>query len=364
MKLAWKELRYSKMKYLLIELILTLMIFMVIFLSGLANGLARAVSAAIENADAAYFVISEDAQDMIPLSEVSEDTFAQVKTLTKDPVTTLDIQRMNLSVAGSEDKLDVTYFAIDPNGFLAPAVTDGEKLSASSLGYSIVLDQSFREDGIAVGDVVEDSASGLQLTVVGFTKDQMYGHSPVGFITTDTYTAILQELNPNYKVTYHALVLQGTDVSKLSLEGYQVVEKNTIVKSIPGYSAEQTTINMILWVLVVISAAILGVFFYVITIQKQKQFGVMKAIGMNMRELTGIITSQVLILSLAGVLAGNLFAFGMASLLPDSMPFYIKVPVVMIISAVFVAISLGTSLISTRNVAKVDPMVIIGGNEQ
>lgn len=39
MKLAWKEIKHSKSKYVLIESILILMIFMVVFLSGLANGL-------------------------------------------------------------------------------------------------------------------------------------------------------------------------------------------------------------------------------------------------------------------------------------------------------------------------------------
>lgn len=84
---------------------------------------------------------------------------------------------------------------------------------------------------------------------------------------------------------------------------------------------------------------------------------------MGMPELTKMITSQVLILSLFGVIAGNLLAFGMASMLPSSMPFYLKPPIVAVISIVFVMISLCTSLVSTRKVAKVDPIVIIGGNE-
>lgn len=37
MKLAWKEIRHSITKYLLIESILVLMIFMVVFLSGLTH---------------------------------------------------------------------------------------------------------------------------------------------------------------------------------------------------------------------------------------------------------------------------------------------------------------------------------------
>jgi putative ABC transport system permease protein len=363
MRLAWKELKYSKMKYLLIESILILMIFMVIFLSGLANGLARAVSASIENADAKYFVISEDAENLITISGMSIDVLGKISESTKDLVTPLDIQRMNLKTEGSDTKLDITYFAVDPESFLVPEVTEGERFTDSISEHTIVLDDSFEEEGIAIGDIVEDSASGLSLKVVGFVKDEMYGHSPVGFLSTETYTAINQEINPAYTQRYHAIAVQGEDINDIHIDGLAVVDKATIVDHLPGYSAEQITINMILWVLVVISAAILGVFFYVITIQKQKQFGVLKAIGMGMGELTGIITSQVLLLSLFGVLAGNLLAFGMASMLPSSMPFYLKLPIAAIISVVFIIISLCTSLVSTRKVAKVDPIVIIGGNE-
>lgn len=363
MKLAWKELKYSKAKYFLIESILILMIFMVIFLSGLANGLARAVSASIEKADARYFILNEDAENLITISGMSTEALEQVMDMTESPVTPLDIQRMNIRTEGSEAKLDVTYFAIDPQSFLVPEITEGEMFTDTGSQYTIVLDDSFAEEGIKVGDMVEDSASGLSLKVAGFVKDEMYGHSPVGFLSTKTYTAINQEINPAYTQRYHAIAVQGEDIDNIHIEGLLAVDKATIIDNLPGYSAEQITINMILWVLVVISAAILGVFFYVITIQKQKQFGVLKAIGMGMGELTGMITSQVLILSMTGVMAGNLLAFGMASMLPGSMPFYLKMPVVGMISVVFIIISLCTSLISTRKVAKVDPIVIIGGNE-
>ena len=210
---------------------------------------------------------------------------------------------------------------------------------------------------------MEDSVTGLTLRVVGFTQDEIYGHSPVGFIGTDTFTALNLKVNSSYTEKYNAIAVQGTDIENIDIKGLEVIDKETVINNLPGYSAEQLTIKMILWVLVVISAAVLGVFFYVITIQKQKQFGVLKAIGMKMSELTRYIMSQVLILSVIGVVIGNLLAIGMASMLPGSMPFDLVISTVMIISIVFIVISLLTSLVSIRKVAKVDPIVIIGGNE-
>lgn len=363
MKLAWKEIRHSISKYLLIESILVLMIFMVMFLSGLANGLGWAISASVEKTDAEYFVISTDAEKLIAISNVDPEAMEQVALQTKDNVTNLNIKRSNINSFDDEKKLDVTYFSVDPESFLSPDITEGEALSKSSAKNPIVLDSSFKDQSIAIGDEIEDSVTGLPFTVVGFTSDEIYGHSPVGFIGTDTFTALNKEVNSAYKEKYNAIAVQGTDIENINIKGLEVVDKATIINNLPGYSAEQLTIKMILWVLVAISAAVLGVFFYVITIQKQKQFGVLKAIGLKMTELTRYITSQVLILAVIGVAIGNLLSVGMAYILPSSMPFFLETPMVIIISVVFIVISLITSLVSVRKVAKVDPIVIIGGNE-
>ncbi len=363
MKLAWKEIKHSISKYVLIESLLVLMIFMVVFLSGLANGLGWAISASIEKTDAEYFIMSTDAEKLISISNLDTEVLEQVSGQTKDNVTNLNIKRSNINTSSEENKLDITYFVIDPEGFLSPEATEGEKLSKSSTEYPIVLDDTFKEKNIQIGDVIEDSVTGLSLTVVGFTQDEIYGHSPVGFIGADTFTALNLQVNSSYTEKYNAIAVQGSDIENINIKGLEVLDKATVVNNLPGYAAEQLTIKMILWVLVIISAAVLGVFFYVITIQKQKQFGVLKAIGMTMSEITRYIMGQVLILSIIGVVIGNLIAIGMAAMLPGSMPFTLKIPAVIIISIVFVMISLLTSLVSIRKVAKVDPIVIIGGNE-
>lgn len=361
MNLAWKEIKHSKGKYILIEGILLLMVFMVLFLSGLANGLARAVSASIETADAPYIILSDGAEKLITISSIDPDVLEEIKTMTSDEVAPFNLQRMNLNRMDDSTKLDVTYFAIPENSFLKPTIIQGEGLENGK--NEIVLDQSYKEYGITVGEVIEDSSTGIDLTVVGFTKDAYYGHSSVGYISIDTYQDIRKELNPMYEVTYHAIAVNGTDVEQISIKGYEVVSKDEVVENIPGYTAEQTTIQMILWVLVLVSAAILGVFFYVITIQKEKQFGVLKAIGMPMRKIVGLIVSQVMMLAGFSVVIGNCLTWLMSKMLPASMPFYLNINHTILVSVAFLVVSFGCSLISTAKVAKVDPMISIGGKE-
>jgi len=363
MFLGLKELRYNKSKYALIVGILILLVFMVLFLSGLANGLAMATSGAIEDAKAEYYVLSEDADGILTRSTLSDKQLQGVLAMTTDTVTAIDLQRMSIELEGDETKRDMTYMAVDPDSFMMPKVIEGKTLVSTDTGYSIVLDDSFKDDGVVIGDDVFDSTTGTKMKVVGFAKDILYGHTSIGVISTDTYTEIRTLITPSYEKVYHAFAIKGEDVENIRLKGVEVLSKASVISKIPGYAQEQTTINMILWVLVIVSAAILGVFFYVITIQKLQQFGVLKALGAEMKMLSGMIIFQVLLLAGGSMIIGNILTFAMAGMLPSSMPFSLKGPSAIMISLAFVIISVLCSLISLIKVAKVDPLITIGGNE-
>ena len=300
MKLAWKELKYNWKKYLLVEIIVILMMFMVLFLSGLVKGLGRAVSSGVDNMQADSFILSDDAEKLLTVSNLTADEYSAVQKEYGDRATPLDIQRMYLQKKDGSDKIDVTYFAIDPEGFLNPDVYKGEQLGEEE--GSVILDDDFESKGIQLGDTVKDSASGKGLKVVGFTKDAMYGHTSIGYISTGTYASIMKKVNSMYQETVHAAAIQGE--AGHSIEGTETYVKEEIVKAIPGYQAEQMTITMVEWLLVVITALIIGIFFFVINLQKEKEFGVLKAIGVSMSNLAKIILCQVLLIAASG--AGTL----------------------------------------------------------
>ena len=363
MFLGLKELRHNKSRYILIVAILVLLIFMVLFLSGLANGLARATSAIIEDAEAEYYILSEDADNIITRSTLSEEQLQDIKSMTTESITTIDLQRMSMELVGDETKLDITYMAVAPDSFMMPKVIKGTSLSDTDSQHTIVLDDSFMDGGIAIGDIVIDSTTAIEMTVVGFAKDILYGHTSIGIISTDTFTDIRTLITLSYEKSYHAFAINGDDIENIQLDGTEVLSKDSVISNIPGYAQEQMTITMILWVLTIVSAAILGVFFYIITIQKLHQFGVLKALGAEMNMLSGIIIFQVLLLAGGSIIIGNILTFTMASMLPNSMPFSLKISSAIIISLVFIAISLFCSLLSLLRVAKVDPIITIGGNE-
>ncbi|MCM1124397.1 MAG: ABC transporter permease [Eubacterium sp.] len=364
MKMAWKELMYGKKKYLLIELLIVLLMFMVLFLSGLAEGLGRAVISGIDNMDADYFLLSDSAEDLITVSGLDTEVYDQLMAQTDAELATLDIQRMYLSRQGDEEKLNITYFAIEAGNFLEPVVTEGVQFAGSDAENPILLDDDFALDGIEIGDTVLDSSTELEFTVIGFVEDQMYGHTSIGFITTETYTKLRTLLNPAYEKEYHAIALKGGHVADIALEGTELVAKADIIENVPSYKAEHMTISMIVWVLVVVSATIIGVFYYILTLQKRRQFGIMKAIGLGMRRLAGIAASQVCIIAVCGAAIANLLTFAMAAALPETMPFYLKGGSACLVTVAFILISIVSSLISILNISHVDPMKVIGGADE
>jgi len=374
LKHAWKELLHGKRKYILIEILLILLMFMVLFLSGLAEGLGRAVVAGIDTMDAKYYLLDDEAEELITVSSLDEEVAETLSAQTSSAVTPIDIQRMYLIKDGDTEKLNVTYFAVEPGSFIEPEVMDGiglkqayDELNIDPIPETynpIVLDDDFMLEGIAIGDTVYDSSTELPLRVVGFVEDQMYGHVSIGFISTETYTRLRQKLNPMYTKKYHAIAIQGEDVEGIAIDGTEVVSKADIISNVPSYTAEHMTITMIVWVLIIVSAVIIGIFHYILTLQKRKQFGVMKALGMSTGELTVTVICQVAILSVfAGAVALGL-TFGMAAGLPEKMPFYLRFDNALVVTGAFIVISILSSILSIVNISRIDPITAIGGGEE
>lgn len=364
MRHAVKELMHSKKRYLLIEIIVVLLMFMVLFLSGLANGLGRAVTSAVENIPAKNFVISDTSENLLTVSRLDTESVAKIKDVYGSDAEDFSIQRMYLE-KGDSDKLDVIYIAARPGSFVEPKTFKGRGLDKDASSNEIVLDDDFIGEGIRLGDRVKDSNTDIEFKVVGFVKDQMYGHVSAGYITADSLDYISKAVNPVYKKSVNAVAINGTKdkFKDLNLVNTEFVSKDTVVNDIPGYSAEQSTIQMIKWVLVVVSAIIIGIFFYILTIQKEHQLGVMKALGMGSRKLSTIISGQVGIIALAGASIANVLAFVTAHFIPQAMPFYLPYSDAFIVSLVFVLVSLVSSLISIIKIAGIDPVQAIGGAE-
>ncbi|MBB6450910.1 putative ABC transport system permease protein [Geomicrobium halophilum] len=367
MFLALRELAYSKLRYIMVGLIIFLLSFLVLFVSGLAQGLANDNAAAIQNMEneAEYFVIDEEAELQLTRSLI-DDEDQQIVNNHVDDTQILGVHQGTIQDE-EESITDITKFFVDPDSNLYPEVTEGE---LPSEGHEVLANESIQEDGYAVGDEFLEDTTEEIFTISGFTSNQTYSHTPVLYVTEEGW----QEMSgsdpgsDDDELLASALVLPEISEETVNdlnneLGDGEVVTIQESLSGIPGYSEEQGSLWMMIVFLFIISAFVLAAFFYVITIQKLTQFGILKAIGANVSELARAILVQVVIISVTSVAVGIGATYLVAALLPVGMPFMLPVTMVALLAGLFIVVAILGSLLSLYKVKKVDALEAIGGME-
>lgn len=371
MFLALKELKYSKGRFLMISLIIVLIAWLVFFLAGLGNGLSDLGAATLKYADIDYAVYEENSDFTFSKSMISEsiadDLLKEDGVEAVAPFGTASASIRNTGNDKEEtSKVDVLIAGIRPGSFLEPKVTSGKALKESdSLG--VIADDTLKTDGFKIGDELTISGSNEKMKIVGFTKNQSLSHQPVLFASLDKYRAYKYAApgsDNGIKDVVSSVMIQGknSDAAKIEkdLGDVEVGTKKEAINAVPGYSAENGTITMMLGFLIVISAIVIAVFFYILTNQKTQQFGVMKAIGGSNWFVIKSVISQVFIISVISILIGVGLTYATAAILPDSMPFNLVNSLVIVYSLILLVISVVSSFFSVLKIAKIDPLTALG----
>ncbi len=370
MFLALKELRHAKLRFTMIGAIIMLIAWLVFILSGLGNGLSTLSAATLKNMNADYVVYEKGAgasfNKSLLYSTLEEDVAKQdlVDVTALIGAATASISQEETDE--SEDKTDVAILGIDPGSFIEPEVIEGSGLD-SSIENGVLANETLKDKGYQIGDEVVIDSSTETVKIIGFVENETFNHLPVLFGTLEQWRAYqfaAPGSNNGIEDVVNAIAVQGEDVDPAvidkHIDGVETVTKAKAVQGMPGYTAENGTIMMMLAFLVVISAFVIAVFFYVLTIQKTNQFGVMKAIGASNGFIAKTIVSQVFVLSFISILIGIGLTYLTAMAFPEGMPFTLDGKMVIIYAILLLVISVLSSLISVRRITKIDPLTALG----
>lgn len=370
MYLALREIRKNRGRFLMIAIIFVLIAWLVFILSGLGNGLQSLAAASFKNMKANVAVLEYGAQDSIAKSLLTADVVAAASGVPNvraaSPLGTSMATAIKQGAAADAEKVDIAILGIDAGSFLEPSVVEGNGLSADKPDGAIVND-SMKDDGFRLGDTFKLDGSPQSLTIVGFVKGETYNHVASAFIPIETWRKIAFAAPGADKGVSHpanAIMLQGksidADAVGAAIPGSRALTMEAAIHGLPGYKEESSSIMMMLTFLFVISAFMLGVFFYVFTLQKSNQFGVLKAIGARNGFLSKAVLSQVLVISVISILIGVGLTYASAAVIPKAMPFQLDRNLVIGYSFVLLAIALLSSLVSVRSITKIDPLKALG----
>ncbi|WP_017547569.1 ABC transporter permease [Salinicoccus carnicancri] len=346
MKLALRELKFYKFKYVLVTLILFLLAFLVLFISALAQGLAKENVSGVEAWSQEYFVISEGVDDSLTQSNIEE----QIEGITDEGHS---IEFSADSLITPDSTTDVIFTNTDES--IVPQADEGRLPENSD---EILLNYKLTDEGYSIGDTVELKDTDVTFEITGFTDDIMYSHTSMAYVTDDGMDRLERT-----SIAAVALSENTSDISDdiNDIKDVKMVSEADIKQAIPSYQAEQQPLNLMIVFLFIISAIVLSAFFYVITIQKSSQIGILKAIGTKNSELVKVILIQVMLITLIGVVLSVVIMFVLNNVIPVSMPFYLNTSLMVIASGLFLVVALLGAILSLVRIIKIDPLDAIGG---
>src|SRR5699024_8359083 len=256
MKLAWQEIKYYKFRYILIMLIILLLGVMVLFISGLAQGLARENISMLDNMKSEKYVMQNNKTPQIEKSIIKPEQQEKIEDISGQ--SPLKIASQTLKIDKDEEDVVMTNTVKNEK----PKLSEGHYPKKDN---EIAINSKLTASGVDVGDNIKIK-DGKTLKVSGVLDDTMYSHSSVVMMNNNVFT------------------------------------ENYITSEIPSYQSEQAPLNMMIVRLFVISAIVLSAFFYVMTIQKIPEIGILKAIVIKTKHLLSALVIQILITTMIAVI--------------------------------------------------------------
>lgn len=349
MFLAWNEIRRKKLKFGLIIGVLTMISYLLFLLSGLANGLINMNKEGIDKWQADAIVLNKDANQTVQQSVFNKK---DIENKYKKQAT---LKQTGEIVSNGHQKDNVLVFGVEKSSFLVPSLIEGHKATKDN---EVLADETLKNKRFKIGDTLSLSQSDEKLHIVGFTESAKYNASPVIF----TNDATIAKINPRLTGDkINAVVVRDTNWKDKKLnQELEAVSINDFIENLPGYKPQNLTLNFMISFLFVISATVIGIFLYVMTLQKTSLFGILKAQGFTNGYLANVVISQTLILALFGTAFGLLLTGVTGAFLPDAVPVKFDVLTLLVFAIVLMIVSVLGSLFSILTIRKIDPLKAIG----
>ena len=354
MFLAINEMKHSKLRYALVIGVVFLIAYLVFFLTGLAYGLAQENRTAVDKWQADRILLSDEANGKLNMSMLTMDDYESVKA--EDKAALAQFPGIVYQKGKKDQQINVSFFGIEADEFLAPNLVKGRMFK--NTGEVVVNESLAKEDGLQVGDQLKVAGSKQTLKIVGFTDEAMYNVAPVIYMSLADFQEIrFNQALPKEAQKINAIVLR--EKPKQVANHLEEIKISDFIDDLPGYRAQNLTFAFMIGFLIVIAAIVIGIFIYILTMQKQAIFGVMKAQGISNFFIARSVFVQTAILAFVGIVLGLVLTYLSSLVLPAAVPFAIFWGLYLAVSVGMWVIAILSAVFSVSTVVKIDPLQAI-----
>ena len=377
-ELALKEMLRNRGRFVSIGAVIALITVLILFLAGLGEGLGLGNRQFVAGIDADLLVYQETADLQIAASQFDRSTLAAVRRAPGvSDVGAIAFASTVIEGNRAED-LRVSFIGVEPGRPGAPSVVDGTGFSSSSANEAILGRQAALRSGARVGDLITlRSTQGAvderyALRVVGITTGQQYQIAPSVLVPLLAFDRIRPRATTGYDasaLTFNLIAVgaapgatpeQVASAIEREARSVRAVDKVTAYRSIPGYEAQQSTVDTQTYFTLVIGILVVGGFFQIQTLQKLGQIGMLKAIGAANPTIALATVLQILFTNLVGVGVGGLGTATLAATFPATVPIVFDGGNVLVAVAGLLIIGPLGGLVALRAALRVEPLAALG----
>jgi len=379
MNLAYRDVKHNLPRFALTCVGLSLLLGIVITILGIYQG----------SLDDALRQVRATNPDLWVVEAGTNGPFAEASRISGDT------REMIARVYGVERAGGVTYQSVQTVhrdvplrlfviGF-EPGRPGGPQKLATGRGimrshYEMIADRSA---GLAVGDEVPLGTRGHKFTVVGLIQDEVTASGdPVAYIPLHDAQTLQFELAPpvGRREAARGGPLQTADtVNAVVAKVSSFVSVPEVVAAVARWKhlnalteAQQETLvtrfviekqrrqmGMFTVLLVIVSAVIIALIIYTLTLDKLRSIATLKLIGAPDRTIVGLIVQQALFMGITGFFAGLALVISFKDYFPRRV---VLVPDnIVLLFAIVIVVCLAASSLGVRLALKVDPATALGG---
>lgn len=345
---ALRDLRTATWRFALITGVVLLLSVLVAGLLGLTAGLSNQSVSALRalGSGGASFVLPADESGPVDIDRAAL-TDEQIAAVTaSDPTAVpVGIARINLDNGTETGVSAVAVGLAAPVGSVAPP----------SGGAALVthgVDDELGSDGTSIG------VDGTTLAVAGQAGDLWHSHTPVVVTDLDTWRDLAPRGGPATAIAVGAGAVDDDLVAAGS--GTALVDDDGLVGALPSHRAENTSLNTMTYMLLAVTALVVGAFFAVWGMQRRRDVAVLKALGASTVAVVRDSVGQAAVVLAVGVGGGVTIAalFGLA--VGGAVPFVVSAGTTLVPAAILVVLGLTGAAVSLRPVVTADPNSALG----
>ncbi len=335
--LAVKEVVRNRGRFLLVALVIALITLLVLFIAALGEGLANGNRQYVANLDAQLIVFLEKSDYSISASRLETNTVKAVRRV-EGVADAGPIYTSTTEIVSLPEPLKVSMLGAEAGKPGMPAIIDGRYFRGGEAREAVMDRNVALRSDLKIGDSIQiRSTQGtddkfFDLVIVGLVDGQSYFFQPTIFVPAATWEKIRpqSEAELNSDTPYpNIIAVKLTDPAQLDamstrladeVSNIEVATLEVTINNIPGYSAQQGTVQTQGVFTLLIGILVIGGFFQIQILQKVPQIGVLKAIGSSNAVVGLSAVIQIIVVTALGVGIGGgltyLFSLGFPPTIP------------------------------------------------